>query len=44
MLIKGMRSGEIPDPAGIADAPKDESEHAHGPPGGGMDGMGGMGM
>jgi chaperonin GroEL len=27
----------------IADAPKDEAEHGHGPPGG-MDGMGGMGM
>jgi chaperonin GroEL len=28
----------------IADAPKDESEHAHGAPGGGMGGMGDMGM
>jgi len=28
----------------IAEAPKDESEHAHGPGGGGMGGMGGMDM
>ncbi len=28
----------------VADAPKDESEHAHMPPDGGMGGMGGMGM
>jgi chaperonin GroEL len=28
----------------IADAPKDEAEHAHGGPGGGMGGMGDMGM
>jgi chaperonin GroEL len=28
----------------IADAPKDESEHGHGAPGGGMGGMGDMGM
>src|SRR5476651_2590097 len=28
----------------IAESPKEDSEHAHGPPGGGMGGMGGMDM
>ena len=28
----------------IADAPKDDADHGHGPPGGGMGGMGDMGM